>query len=179
MSTLHAVFRSQGGSWEAYSAPVSVYAGGRTREQAREEFREAAEFHFGDAWPDVDVVEHIERAVSPGVFARTAIDRRSLDRQDGERVLRASLSVPHQVRQIQESAVATTGDHVFVVCVPVDRLDWVTSQITSRDSVQVCVASPRGLLWWTTLSGVEAAGSRDGTESLGDLGLGPARRSPT
>lgn len=172
MSTLHAVLRSAGERWEAYSAPVSIYAGGPTREQARREFREAAAFHFGGAWDRVELAEHVERAVAPGVFARAAVDRRSLDRLAGERLLRSSLEVPDQLAAVmtRTDEIAATGDHIFVVCVLEDRLEWVTEQIMPRESLHVCLAAPGDGLWWTTLSGAQVP-SVTGQTTLEEVGL--------
>lgn len=176
MTFLHCVLRGPAdggeGAWETYSAPISVYAGGRTRQEAEANWRAAAAFHFDDEWPQIDVVVHLEREIADGIYARTAFDQRAYERIEGAGVLRAALTVPAQLRQLDRSAeYAATGDIVCAVCVPEDRMDWVSSQMTASESILVGVATVANMFWWTALSGHQAISERKAAGTLGELGL--------
>lgn len=176
MTFLHCILRSpsepRADSWEVYSAPTSIYADGSSREEAEQNFRSAAEFHFGDQWPQIELVVHLEREVAPGVYARTAFDTRGYERAEGAGVLRAALTVPEQYRHLERSAEhANTGDLVVAVCVPQDTMGWLTSQMAATESLLVGVASVANMFWWTALSGYLAPGAEDSAGTLAELGL--------
>jgi hypothetical protein len=166
--------------WSAYSYPVGVYASGSSLEHVRDQFAEAAAFHLqADDLDAVELYEHIERPLGTidGVFMRVAIDRRTLDREDAARAMRASLSVLQQRDEFIERAyVAATGDVVVVACLPADLMTWVFDQMGPYDALQVCVAGPGRIVWWNALmhhkaTGVEAVAD---SPTTGELGLSSA-----
>lgn len=170
---LHVVYRHVGpSSWEAYSRPVSIHTDGRTLEQARDNFAVAAGFHFGEDWPQVVLAEHIERPVADGVFVRTAVDRRTLDRDRVLDVFKASLTIPAQLEQLQTSGVpvASTGDVIFVACVDSDRLSWLIAQLGRADAFQVACLRGERTVWWMPLATPEAELGGE-SETLADAGL--------
>lgn len=175
MNNLHAIFRAKpdGSSWEAYSRPVSIHAGGTSLEAARDEFGRAAEFHFEEEWPNVNVVTHVERQVVPGVFARTALDRFVAQRDYDVDVLTGALGNPRELEHLRRSAttLASTGDIVFVCCVAGDLIDWVIGQLGRTEALQVCTTVAENGLWWTTLAAPFSTYGGDDTETLEDAGL--------
>lgn len=175
MSDLHAIFRLNAldGTWDAYSRPTSVHAGGRSLDQARDEFLRAAAFHFDGDWTTVTVVEHTEREIASGVFVRIARDRHVRERERTADVLRASLTVGSQLETTRSGALeSSTGDVVFVSCVPGDRLVWLADQLARTDAVQVCAPVGDNMVWWMPLASPHADVPPNESETLADAGLG-------
>lgn len=175
MNDLHAIFRAKpdGSSWEAYSRPVSIHAGGPSLDAARDEFSRAAEFHFEDDWPEINVITHVERQVVPGVYARTTLDRYAAERDYDVEALTETLRNPRNLDHLRRSAttLASTGDVVFVCCVPGDKLEWVIAQLGGTEALQVCTTVAQYGLWWTTLASPHSTYGGDDTETLADAGL--------
>lgn len=173
MSDLHAIFRQTAPDhWEAYSRPVSIHAAGPTWDQARDEFLRAAEFHFDDDWPEVSIVHHIEREAVPGVWVRTALDRYSMQREHVADALRHSLSIDDQLRYTLASALeSSTGDIVFVCCVPGDRLSWVSDQLARTDAFQVAARLQGQMYWWMPLAAAASTKATEDSETLLEAGL--------
>ena len=175
MNDLHAVFRASrsGDYWEAYSRPVSIYAGGATFEQARDEFTRAAEFFFDSEWLEVNLVTHVEHEIMAGLYSRVALDRYHAERERTVEVLRASLTMPSQLEHLRSAVTtyAATGDTVFVSCIASDPLDWVVDQIARTDVLQVCSSVGDNAVWWTTLASPKSDYLNDDSETLAEAGL--------
>ena len=180
MSNLHVVYRvdepgTSREQWSSYSFPYGIYVTGTTLDEARAEFRSAAAF----AMPNLDelaVVEELVRQLSPGAYIRTAVDRRTLDRDATERTMRASLQRVDQWRNFQEALPpAATGDSVMVACVPDDRLSWIFQQMSDLDAFGLCALGPATdsgqFIWWSFLVGELAATTLDTVEPLAAAGL--------
>lgn len=181
MTSLHVVYRvddpgTATEQWASYSFPHSIYVSGSTLDEVRTEFRSAAAF----ALPDLDIhtaVEHVERPLAPGAYIRTAVDRRTLDRDDVAQTMRNSLQVVGQWKDFQAKAPASsTGDTVMIACVPEDRLGWVFEQMVDEDGLGLCAAGPvtgvGRFVWWSYIFGPKAdVGYESTTESLADAGL--------
>lgn len=173
MIDLHVIFREvTAKQWEAYSRPASIYAGGRSLDEARDEFLRAAEFHFEDDWPSICVLEHTEREAAPGIFMRTALDRFLRQRERVADVLRASLRLPTQLAVTRAQALeSSTGDIVFVCCMPDDRISWLSDQLGRTDAVQVSAPFGDDGLWWMPLAAPLAEVPPGEAETLADAGL--------
>jgi hypothetical protein len=181
MTNLHADYRvDEPGTpreqWSSYSLPTGVYVTGTTLDEVRAEFRSAAAFGI----PDIEgftVVEHLERPLAPGAYIRTAVDRRTLDRDATERTMRGSLQLVDQWRDFQEAMPASaTGDAVMIAVVPDDQLSWVFEQMSDHDAIGLCSLGPATdtgqLIWLSFVVGrlAVAKTSRD-VEPLSAAGL--------
>lgn len=181
MSTLHAVYRvddlgTPREQWSSYSFPLGVYVSGATLDEVRAEFRAAAAFAIAEL-DRLTVIEHLERPLVPGAYIRTAIDRRTLDRDATERAMRGSLQMVDQWRDFHDAMPsAATGDAVMIACVPDDRLSWVLEQMSEHDAIGLCALGPATeggqLIWWSFLVG-RLADARDlgRLEPLSSAGL--------
>lgn len=178
---VHAIYRealpvkADAPRWTTYSYPDSVYAAGPSLEQARAEFLDAARFHFDDEeLGEVSLFEHVETLLVEGVYVRVAVDRRSLDRDAVVAAVRRSFTVAHQLEDFTDSVlVAATGDAVIVACTSADRLGWLFEQMGPHDALQICVAGPNELVWWSTIAHIDALvpSSVASQPSIVDLGL--------
>ena len=181
MSNLHVVYRvhdsgTRTEQWTSYSFPFSIYVEGSTLEEVRSELSEALE----SAPPNVrelSLIEHLEQPLVPGAYMRTAVDRRTLDREATGQTMRSSLAVPSQFDDFRATMpVAATGDAVMIACVPQDTLSWVFEQMTDHDAVGICAQGPGAgtsrLVWWSFIIGGEAE-DRNTTalETLASAGL--------
>lgn len=149
---------------------------GATLDEVRSEFHSAAAF----ARPDLDeltVIEHLERPLAPGAYIRTAVDRRTLDRDRTARLMRASLQVVDHWRDFQSKIPeAATGDAIVIACVPDDRMRWISEQMSDHDTIGLCAPGPSAgagqFIWWSFILGQHAAAaSIQAVESLADAGL--------
>lgn len=180
MSNLHVVYRvddpgTRREQWSSYSFPYGIHTVGTTLAEARAEFRSAAAFGLSD-FDELTVAEHLERPLVPGAYIRTAVDRRTLDREATERAMRASLQVVDQWRDFQETLPpAATGDAVVIACVPDDRLSWIFEQMSGHDAVGLCTLGPATsaaqLVWWSFVVGELAVTTPAATQPLADAGL--------
>jgi hypothetical protein len=178
---LHVIYREavtvkvDAPGWTTYSYPDSIYAAGPSLEQVRTEFLDAARFHFDDEeLSGVSLFEHVETLLVEGVYARVAVDRRTLDRDAAVAAVRRSFTVAHQLEDFTDSAlVAATGDTVIVACTPADRLGWLFEQMGPHDALQICVAGPGELVWWSAIAHLNALGppSVAAQPTIADLGL--------
>ena len=98
MSPLHVIYRvdddGAGEEWSAYSFPHSIYAGGSSLAETRDEFMRAAKFALGGL-DHVTVIEHLEEQLIPGAYIRLALDanhRTGRDRRDHEAFARRTRS---------------------------------------------------------------------------------------
>ena len=161
--------------WTTYAYPESIYAAGPSLEQVRTEFIDAARFHFDDEeLGGVSLFEHVETLLVEGVYVRVAVDRRTLDRDAAVAAVRRSFTVAHQLADFTESAlVAATGDAVIVACTPADRLGWLFEQMGPHDALQICVAGPSELIWWSAIAHIDALvpPSLASQPTIADLGL--------
>jgi hypothetical protein len=181
MTNLHVVYRvddpgTPAEQWSSYSFPQGVYVTGATLDEVRSEFRSAAAFAF----PDLDqftVIEHLERPLAPGAYIRTAVDRRTLDRDATERIMRSSLQLVDQWHDFQDAMpLVATGDTVMITCVPDDLLSWIFEQMTVHDAIGMCAlgqATATGqLIWWSFIVGeLAAAKTSQNVEPLSAAGL--------
>ncbi|GLZ46781.1 hypothetical protein Acsp06_29660 [Actinomycetospora sp. NBRC 106375] len=175
MSDVHAIFRQVGhDQWEAYSRPVSVYAGGSSLPVARDEWARAAEAHLQNEWPNTTVIEHVEHEVAPDIFIRTAVDHAAGRRERVANVLRDGLARPEVLATTRRTALeSSAGDIVFVCCLPTDRIQWVSEQLGRMDAVQVSAPyGQEGGVWWMPLASPNVEVEAPGTRTLHDAGLG-------
>ncbi|MGH3925981.1 MAG: hypothetical protein ACRDTT_24505, partial [Pseudonocardiaceae bacterium] len=161
--------------WTTYAYPDSIYAAGASLEQVRVEFLDAVRFHVDDEeLGGVSLFEHVETLLVEGVYVRVAVDRRTLDRDAAVAAVRRSFIDAHQRADFTESAlVAATGDAVIVACTPADRLGWLFEQMGPHDALQICVAGPGELLWWSAIAHLDALcpPSVASQPTIADLGL--------
>jgi hypothetical protein len=175
MPNLHVIYRREPGPderWSAYSFPVSVYTGGATLPEARSRFREAAEFGV-DGFAEYTLVEHLEQPLAEHAFIRSAVDRRSLDRQDAVALFTASHTVAAQADAFDHTAPRdSSGDAVVVACVATDTVRWVLEQMGEQDALSLCLALPGRMVWWTYLAQQFAeVPTTNPSESLLDAGI--------
>lgn len=184
MSTfVHAIFRSVPDAedpvsverWEAYSYPVSIYAGGETLEEVRSAWLDAARTHFGAEFDDISFVPHVERMLLDGVWARITVgnDQAAL-RDSVARRMQLALTVQEQLEDFRQNALlAATGDAVIICCLPSDTLGTVLDQMGDHDSVLICAEVSELGLWWMPLAGGASidADKLQHPQSLAELGL--------
>lgn len=160
MSNLHVIYRGEPGEdgrieeWVTYSYPHGIYTSGSTLEEARHDFRQAAELvHEPGSYT---VHEHLERPVPPGVFIRTAIDRHTLSRDEAAGAVRQMLTVRGQREDvIRTMPLTASGDIVLVACVAEDTLGWIMEQMNDHDAIGIFLPVP-GLVWSSWLAGEQA-----------------------
>jgi hypothetical protein len=126
----------------------------------KREFLNAARFHFnGEELGGVRLFEHVETLLVGGAYARVAVDQHTRERAAAVAAVRRSFTVAHRLEDFTDSAlVAATGDAVIVACVPADRLGWLFEQIGPHDALQICVAGPGELVWWSAIAHIDALG---------------------
>jgi hypothetical protein len=179
MSDLHVVYRLEERvspgvpeRWATCSYPVSIYVAGSDIAEVRAEFRDAFDDMADLLDERYEVVEHVERPLVEGVYIRTAIDRRGLDRSETAQRFEATLSDLAQRRDFASLApVSGTGDTVVVACVAGDAVGWLTEQMNEFDSLVVCLSTGTPLVWWTWLAGPRAALKEAHAGTLSDAGL--------
>lgn len=147
----------QKGSHRQFARPDG---GGTALGQVRAEFLDALRFHVDDEeLGGISLFEHVETFLVENVYIRVAVDRRTLDRDAAVAAVRRSFTVAHQRADFTESAlVAATGDAVIVACTPADRLGWLFEQMGTHDALQICVAGPGELVWWSVIAHFDVLG---------------------
>jgi len=179
MQDVHVIYRQSPSEgmigWSTYSYPESIYVGGLSLEHVRAGFLEAARFHFDDdQLSRVTLFEHIETPLVDGAYVRVAVDQRTYDREVAATAMRRSLAVDEQRHDFAQSALVTaTGDAVVVACTPTDRLGWLFDQMGPHDALQITVAGPGELVWWSAIADGDAVGLAHPADmpSIADLGL--------
>jgi hypothetical protein len=181
VTALHVIYRvdddGAGEEWSAYSFPHSIYAGGSSLAETRDEFMRAAKLALGGL-DQVTVIEHLEEQLIPGAYIRLALDRRIIERGEIAAIMKRSLAVPGQRDDFErQMPLAATGDAVVVACLPHDRLGWVFEQMNDHDALAVCGRGPvvgtAQSAWWSFISGPEAeVPGGPPLESLASAGLG-------
>ncbi|MGH3886397.1 MAG: hypothetical protein ACRDSZ_07475 [Pseudonocardiaceae bacterium] len=178
---VHVVYRealtvqAEAPRWTTYAYPDSIYVTGPSLGQVRAEFLHAARFHFDDEeLGGISLFEHVETLLFEGAYVRVAVDQHTRDREAAVAAVRHSFTVARQLEDFTESAlVAATGDAVIVACTPADRLGWLFEQMGPHDALQICVAGPGELVWWSAIAHLNALGppSVASQPTIADLGL--------
>jgi hypothetical protein len=160
--------------WSTYAYPDSIYAAGASLEQVRAEFLDAARFHFDDEeLGGVSLFEHVETLLVGDAYVRVAVDQHTRDRDAAVAAVRRSFTVAHRLEDFTDSAlVAATGDAVIFACVPTDRLGWLFEQTGPHDALQICVAGPSELVWWSAIAHIDALGPPPVASQPTIVGLG-------
>lgn len=173
-TTLHVVYREERTSdgqtsWYSYSYPDGVYAASESLSDLREQFRDVLSSSVGTGVA-LTLVEHVERAVAPGVFVRVAVDRETLDREYVASSLRVSFDQPAHRPDIGQF-ITSGGDAVVVCCLAADPLAWVFEQMSDEDAVYVAMAVSEIGVCHSAIAGPGAVPPLQVGETLGDLGF--------
>ena len=173
-TTLHAIYRLDMAlgrpGWSSYSMPHAVYVAADTLDEARSEFLAAARWALDDL-DGITVVEHIEKpSPVPGLWIRTALDQRVLQRDAVVDAIESALRSPKDRDEIACGPQAATGDVVIIACTPADTLGWVSAQVGHTDEVYVAARVSDIAVWTQLIAGNRTAtAGEDRSESLAPL----------
>lgn len=175
--TLHLVAtneREYGWSLTSPQLPGFVY-GRPNREEFDADLEEALEFAGAPDCPRV--LHEVERVRTPedvDLLIRIARDRHVLERRRTAKLLLGALQDPQQRTGpdgLTSGPRLPTGEILFVIALPSDRLGWVYDQLGDRDTIVRVAASASGGLLWVSRVALSELDLLEDAITLEQLGL--------
>lgn len=148
----HAVYRCEAekpSRWRAYLCGTDLDTAGVTFDEVRQMLLRAYEESFDPREP---LVEHVEHALLPGVYLRSARDRYAVERDEVSAVLRRCLN-DWRLYTTLTSLASQQAETVVVTCLPHDPWRWISGQLEAGPLVLVTRESDRRVWWHTVLPG--------------------------
>ena len=166
-------------TWDVYGVTESIYAGGDTLREARQDAREAFACHFDTAASGIELVEYHEHVVYTDPATRTDVWVRTYEGGDFDAVARRR-SIRDSIGEHLHgntadfdtfaSGGASTGDIIATAALPDDPLATVLDQVGATDRLYVAMAKD-GALYWQCLVTADAEGFDTASRPVASLGL--------
>ncbi|QZA19505.1 hypothetical protein K3U93_10525 [Mycobacterium malmoense] len=163
--------------WQFHSMPESIVGGGKTLDEAREQYRDALRFSLGtDRLPKIR--EYVEEEAHLGIWVRTPMTAPGREHAF-EEIARQISFYPREDLEWFYSNPSAGGDAVVIPGAPDDSLDTIFNQMTPFDSLIVVMGlgdggpKPKQLMWLVIAGSEASADPRRPPVGLTKFGLTP------